>query len=133
MDIGCTTDIEMDNEIDNSKPRIQKYYTLPLNVRGVRKILDQMLEYGILRECPESSNFVSNLLVTKKSNGDIRILLDRRLLNNATIRKLVSPTQHRRRIFLQLTYQMHFSKYLLSTNISAIRLFTVTLMENAIV
>jgi hypothetical protein len=43
MDIGCATDIEMDIEIDNSKPRIQKYYPLPLNVReGVRKILDQM-------------------------------------------------------------------------------------------
>ncbi len=54
MDIGCATDIEMDIEIDNSKPRIQKYYPLPLNVReGVRKILDQMLEYGILRECPD--------------------------------------------------------------------------------
>ena len=97
MDIGCATDIEMDIEIDNSKPRIQKYYPLPLNVReGVRKILDQMLEYGILRECPEPSNFVSNLLVTKKRNGDIRILLDGRLLNNATIRKatvLVSPIE----------------------------------------
>ena len=74
MDIGCANDIEMDIEIDSSKPRIQKYYPLPLNVRdGVRKILDQMLEYGILRECPEPSNFVSNLLVTKKRNGDIRI------------------------------------------------------------
>jgi hypothetical protein len=97
MDIGCATDIEMDIEIDNSKPRIQKYYPLPLNIReGVRKILDQMLEYGILRECPEPSNFVSKLLVTKKRNGDIRILLDGRLLNNTTIRKatvLVSPIE----------------------------------------
>jgi hypothetical protein len=55
-----------------------------------------MLEYGILRECPEPSNFVSNLLVTKKCNGDINIFLDGRLLNNATIRKatvLVSPIE----------------------------------------
>jgi hypothetical protein len=67
----------MDIEIDNSKPRIQKYYPLPLNVReGVRKSLDRMLEYGILRGCPEPSNFVSNLLVMKKHIGDIRILLD---------------------------------------------------------
>jgi hypothetical protein len=86
MDIGCANNIEMDIEIDSTKPRIQKYYPLPLNVRDrVRKILDQMLEYGILRECPEPSNFVSNLLVTKKCNGNIRILLDGRLLNNATI------------------------------------------------
>jgi hypothetical protein len=96
MDIGCANDIEMDMEIDSSKPRIQKYYPLPLNVReGVRKILDQMLEYSILRECPEPSNFVSNLLVTKKQNSDIRILLDGRLLNNATIQAtvLVSPIE----------------------------------------
>ncbi len=67
MDIGCANDVEMDIEIDSTKPQIQKYYPLPLNVReGVHKILDQMLEYGILRECPEPSNFVSNLLVTKK-------------------------------------------------------------------
>jgi len=97
MVIGCANNIKMDIEIDSSKPRIQKYYPLPLNVRdGVRKILDQMVEYGILRECPEPSNFVSNLLVTKKRNGNIRILLDGRLLNNATIRKatvLVSPIE----------------------------------------
>jgi hypothetical protein len=69
MDIGCANDIKMDIEIDITKPRIQKYYPLPLNVReGVRKILDQMLEYGILGECPEPSNFVSSLLVTKKHN-----------------------------------------------------------------
>jgi len=44
----------------------------------------------------EPSNFVSNLLVTKKCNGDIRILLDGRLLNNTTIQKatvLVSPIE----------------------------------------
>jgi hypothetical protein len=97
MDIGCAKDIEMDIKIDTSKPRIQKYYPLPLNVLdGVRKILDQMVEYGILRKCPEPSNFVSNLLVTKKQNGDIRILLDSRFLNNATVRKatvLVSPIE----------------------------------------
>jgi hypothetical protein len=85
--------IKIDNEIDNLKARILKYYPLPLNVReGVRKCLDQML----LRECPEPSNFVSNLLVRKKRNGDICILLDSSLLNNATIRKstvLVSPIE----------------------------------------
>jgi hypothetical protein len=87
----------MDIVIDSNKPRIQKYYPLPLNMRdGVHKIFDQMLEYGILRECPKPSNFVSKLLVTKKCNGDIRILLDGRLLNSATIRKatvLVSPIE----------------------------------------
>jgi hypothetical protein len=97
MDIGSASDIKINIEIDSSKPRIQKYYPFPLNVRDrVRKILHQMLEYGSLRECPESSNFVSNLLVTKKRNGYIRILLDSRLLKNAMIQKatvLVSPIE----------------------------------------
>jgi hypothetical protein len=48
MDIGKAKGIEMEIEIDNTKPRIQKYFPLPLNVReGVRKILDQMLEFRI--------------------------------------------------------------------------------------
>jgi hypothetical protein len=67
-----------------------------------------MLEYGILRECPEPSNFVSNLLVTKKRNGEIRILLDRRLLNNDTIRKatvLVSPIK----VFAHATQKAYIS------------------------
>ena len=97
MDLGCSKNVEMDIEIDKTKPRIQKYYPLPYAVRdGVRKILDQMLEFNIIRECPEPSLFVSNLLVTKKKNGDYRILLDGRLLNNAMIRKattLVAPLE----------------------------------------
>ncbi len=45
MVIGCANNIKMDIEIDSSKPRIQNYYPLPLNVRdGVRKILDQMVK-----------------------------------------------------------------------------------------
>ncbi len=108
----------MDIEIDSTKPQIQKYYLLPLNVReGAPKILDQMLEYGILGECPEPSNFVSNLLVTKKCNGNIRILLDGRLLNNATICKatvLVSPIEvfdhaPKKLIFPQLIFEYFLS------------------------
>ena len=49
MDIGCASNIEMEIEVDNSKPRIQKYYPLPFAVREQTKaILDQMLEYGLL-------------------------------------------------------------------------------------
>jgi hypothetical protein len=87
MDLGCSQNLQMEIEVDITKPRIQKYYLLPHAVRElVRKVLDQMLEFNIIRECPEPSLFVSNLLVTKKKNGDYRILLDGRLLNNATIR-----------------------------------------------
>ena len=88
LDLGRANDIEMDILIDETKPRIQKFVPLPHNVRDqVRLILDQMIEFGIIRECDEPSLFCSNLLVTKKKDkSQIRILLDGRLLNNATIR-----------------------------------------------
>ncbi len=55
----------------------------------------------------KAQNFVSNLLVTKKSNGDIRILLNGRLLNN-TIQKatvLVSPIE----VFAHAAQKAHIS------------------------
>jgi hypothetical protein len=87
-DIGCAKDIEMTIDIDETKPRIQKYVPLPHAVRSsVRQILDQMIEFGIIRECNEASPFCSNLLVTrKKDKKQIRVLLDGRLLNSATKR-----------------------------------------------
>jgi hypothetical protein len=86
-DLGKAKDFEMDIEIDATKPRIQKYYPLPFKVREeFRLALDQMLHYGIIRTCDEASLFCSNLLVTRRKNGQLRILLDGRLLNNATIR-----------------------------------------------
>ena len=93
MDIGLASNIEMEIEVDNTKPRIQKYYPLPHAVREqTKKILDQMIEYGLLRECKEPSNFLANLLVTKKKDGSVRVLLDGRLLNQATIRKATIMT-----------------------------------------
>jgi len=86
-DLGKAKDFEMDIEIDSTKPRIQKYYPLPFKVREEFRIaLDQMIQYGIIRTCDEASLFCSNLLVTRRKNGQLRILLDGRLLNNATIR-----------------------------------------------
>ncbi len=97
MDLGCSKSIKMQIKVDATKPRIQKYYPLPYAARvPVRKILDQMIEFGIIRECPEASLFVSNLLVTKKKTGEYRVLLDGRLLNNATIKQattLVAPIE----------------------------------------
>jgi hypothetical protein len=119
MDLGCSKNVEMEIEVDASKPRIQKYYPLPHAViEPVQKVLDQMLDFNIIRECPEPSLFVSNLLVTKKKNGDYRILLDGRLLNNATIRHattLVAPLE----IFASLAQKTHvstFFKFQLNSN-----------------
>ena len=87
-DLGRAKDIEMEIEIDETKPRIQKFIPLPHAARDpARRILDQMLEFGFIRECNEPSLFCSNLLVTKKKDPtQIRMLMDGRLLNHATIR-----------------------------------------------
>ena len=87
-DIGLAKDIEMDIEVDTSKPRIQKYIPLPHAARGqITRILDQFQKVGIIRECQEPSLFCSNLLVTpKKDKKTLRILFDGRLLNSATTR-----------------------------------------------
>ena len=88
QDIGKVNCMEMDIQIDETKPRIQKYVPIPHAARPqVKQILDQMKEYNIIRECNEPSLFCSNLLVVpKKDKKLLRIILDGRLLNNATVR-----------------------------------------------
>ena len=106
LDLGKAKDIEMDIKIDETKPRIQKFMPLPHNVRTqVRQILDQMIEFGIIREFHEPSLFCSNLLVTKKKEkSQIRILLDGRLQNNATIRLPTNlVTQMEKEVFSHLS------------------------------
>jgi len=88
-DIGKVSTIEMEIEIDETKPRIQKYVPIPHAARGqVRQILDQLEEFNVIRPCNEPSLFCSNLLIVpKKDKKLLRVLLDGRLLNNSTIRK----------------------------------------------
>ena len=62
----------------------------------------------MLRECNEPSNFLANLLVTKKKDGSVRVLLDGRLLNQATVRKatiMTAPLE----IFTALAQKQHIT------------------------
>ena len=88
-DLGCSTDIEMKIPLKSEEPHVQKYIPIPHALRSqVRAVLDQFLEFDIIRECNEPSMFCSNLLVVKKKDGkSIRIILDGRLLNHYTLRK----------------------------------------------
>ena len=88
-DLGCSKDIEMNIPLKSNEPHVQKYIPIPHALRGqVRAVLDQYLEFDIIRECNEPSMFCSNLLVVKKKDGkNIRIILDGRLLNHYTLRK----------------------------------------------
>ena len=95
-DLGRTNQVEMEIELTSNKPQIQKYIPIAQSVREqVKAILDQMIEYDILRECNEPSPVVSNLLITKKKDGQsIRILLDGRLLNSITKRLPTNLVTH---------------------------------------
>ena len=66
-DLGKSNGLEMNIPLTTTEPHIQKYVPIPHTVRDqVKLILDQMEEFGIIRECNEPSIFCSNLLVTKK-------------------------------------------------------------------
>ena len=87
-DIGHTSLVKMKIELKNNEPKMQKYHPIPLNAREqVKEILDQLLKYGIIRECHEPSPYCSNILVIKKKDGKtVRLLFDGRLLNYDTKR-----------------------------------------------
>ena len=54
----------------------------------LKEELDKMEEQGIIRPCPETTDWVHNLVIAKKKNGDLRICLDPRALNKALIRNI---------------------------------------------
>ena len=54
----------------------------------LKKELDKMEKEGIIRACPETTDWVHNLVIANKKNGDIRICLDPRNLNKYLIRSL---------------------------------------------
>ena len=106
-DLGKASKITMNIPVTTEEPHIQKYVPIPHNVREqVKHILDQMLEFDIIRECDEPSSFCSNLLVTKKKDGSIRILLDGRLLNNHTQRLPTNLVTHPE-LYAQLVGKTH--------------------------
>ena len=64
-----------------------RFIPIPAAARQeVQKAIDKMLKYGIVTKCHKGTNIVSNLLVVRKPNGKLRILLDSRLLNLATVK-----------------------------------------------
>ena len=72
----------MDIELTTNQNLFQQYRPVPYALKEqIVKILDQLLQYGIIRECDEPSPIVSNLLACKKKDDSVRILLDGRLLN----------------------------------------------------
>ena len=59
-----------------------KFVPIPKAIRDeVMRTIEQMTRYGIIGICQKPTNIISNLLVSRKKNGRLRILLDSRLIN----------------------------------------------------
>jgi hypothetical protein len=82
--------------LTTTEPFIQKYIPFPHTLRDqVKPILEQMEEFGIIKECNEPSIFCSNLWSQrKKMEKNIMILLDEHLINTYTIRLLTNLVTH---------------------------------------
>ena len=83
FDIGRTKE-EASIEITTDKQIIQKYYPISPAVHDeVEEILDNLCKQGIIRELEtkEYSQFVNCLIVLRKPNKKLRIILDNIILN----------------------------------------------------
>ena len=57
-------------------------------VPKLKQELDKMEQQGIIRPCPETTDWVHNLVIANKKNGDLRICLDPKNLNKGLIRNV---------------------------------------------
>lgn len=75
-----------------TKSVIQKQIPLPPSLLDkVQAIIDKMVEAKIVVPHEEPTPLISSILVTKKRNGDIRVLLDARYLNSLTKKRVSCP------------------------------------------
>ena len=75
--------------VDNANPVQLPPRAIPRSVMPKLKLeLAKMEEQGIIRPCPETTDWVHNLVLTCKKNGDLRVCLDPRNLNRALIRNI---------------------------------------------
>ena len=63
--------------------------SIPLSVLPkLRAELDQMEKNGIIRPCPETTDWLHNLVIATKKDGSLRICLDPKNLNKYLVRNL---------------------------------------------
>ena len=88
--VGLLKVYELKLNVDTSvKPVAQPVRRIPFGVREkVQKKLDELLARGIIEDLPEgSTSWISPLVVTTKRDGDVRICVDMKLVNQAIIRE----------------------------------------------
>ena len=80
---GSTDRVKMSIDTGDSEPIRQTPYSVPLGIRElVRKELESLEELGIIERC--RSNWASPLVPVRKPDGNVRLCVDYRRLNEVT-------------------------------------------------
>lgn len=99
--IGCTKLIKHIIDTTDSKPIKQRHYTIsPFLQPEVNKEIERMLGLGVIE--PANSPWSSPVVVVRKPNGNVRLCLDARKLNEVT-KKEAYPLPNINRILGRLT------------------------------
>ena len=102
-DIEHTIELEAGTEPMSKAP----YRLAPVELEELHKILDELLEQGRIR--PSCSPFGSPVLLIKKKDGGLRLVIDYRALNSRTV-KVHYPLPRIDDTFDQLAHAHVFSK-----------------------
>ena len=72
---------------DDAEPTQLAPRNVPLSIQPqLREELDKMERDGVIRRCPEVTDWVHNLVIARKKSGKLRICLDPRNLNKFLVR-----------------------------------------------
>ncbi len=83
---GSTERVKMSIETGDNEPIRQTPYSVPLGIREkVRKELESLEELGVIERC--RSNWASPLVPVKKPDGNVRLCVDYRRLNEITTKE----------------------------------------------
>ena len=78
--LGCTTLVEMDIQLEDDQPTYYRPYRMAYSERRkVQEIVEELKDAGIVED--SFSSFASPVLLVKKKSGDVRLCVDYRSLN----------------------------------------------------
>lgn len=89
--MGKTDLVQHKIELEDETPFKKPYRRIPpYMLEEVREYVKEMLDSGVIRE--SNSNYSSNVVVVRKSDGSLRFCIDMRMLNSKTKKRLLYAT-----------------------------------------
>ena len=86
--LGTLSGLQHLNVRDDVQPVVMPVRHVPISVRPKLKTeLDRLVSIGVLKQVEQPTPWVSQLVITTKKNGDIRVCLDPKELNKALLRE----------------------------------------------